>query len=233
MSIDPAVISRPRTGTTIGVQQLVVNYGSVSRSPWRLKAVIDRQGHAVTSRFLTVRPVSPGQPLLFFWALCNSPLANAYVYAHSGKRDVLTGVLRAMPVPRCSHDDIRRIVELTRAYLDAVSVSSDNSLSSTVDDDEACQLLKRVDAEILRLYNMPPRLERQLLDLFIGYQRPGVPFRFIRYFPDGFTPCFPLHMYLSESYRHSTAGALRARYEPMTDPAMLAALEHAVEDFGE
>jgi hypothetical protein len=93
--------------------------------------------------------------------------------------------------------------------------------------------LQLVDAEILRLYDLPPRLERQLLDLFAGYKRPGVPFDFRRYFPEDFEPYFPLHLYLSEEYQRSTAGALRKRYKLVTDPAILAALEHAVEAFQE
>ena len=36
----------------------------------------------------------------------------------------------------------------------------------------------RVDAEVLRLYELPPKLERQLLDLFAGWPRLGVPFSF-------------------------------------------------------
>jgi hypothetical protein len=52
MSVDPIVISRPRSGTTVGVPQILLNYAPVSRFPWRFKAVIDREGHAVTSRFL-------------------------------------------------------------------------------------------------------------------------------------------------------------------------------------
>jgi len=106
-------------------------------------------------------------------------------------------------------------------------------LSATLDEDKARQALQRVDAEILRLYDLPPRLERQVLDLFAGQQRPGVPFTFDRYFPEDFLPCFSLHMYLSESYQRSTAGALRARYKPITEPAILDALERALQEFEE
>src|SRR5262249_55934249 len=200
----------------------------VSRSPWRLKAIIDRDGHAVTSRFLTLRPVSKSYPLEFLWGLCNSPFANAYVYAHTGKRDVLTGMMRAMPVPHISGPEVQRIVEGVHAYFDAVATPAREELTSTFDETTACRLLQQVDAEILRLYDFPPRLERQLLDIFSGYKRLGVPFNFSRYFPAGFEPCFPLYLYLSEEYQRSTAGALRSRYKPITDPAILAALEHAV-----
>lgn len=96
---------------------------------------------------------------------------------------------------------------------------------------KATEMLHR--AEVLHLYELPPRLERQVLELFAGWRRQGVPFDFERYFPADFEPCFPLHMYLSESYQRSTAGALRARYQPVTDPAILAALERAMQDFEE
>jgi hypothetical protein len=45
----------------------------------------------------------------------------------------------------------------------------------------------RVDAEVLRLYNLPPKLERRLLDLFSGVRRRGVPFVQMEYFPKGYT----------------------------------------------
>jgi hypothetical protein len=50
-----------------------------------------------------------------------------------------------------------------------------------------------VDVEVLRLYELPPPLERELLDLFAGWPRVGVPFRFDGYFPPHFGDCLPLH----------------------------------------
>src|SRR4030095_8246200 len=197
------------------------------------KAIIDRAGHAVTSRFLTLRPLTKSYPLEFLWGLCNSPFANAYVYTHTGKRDVLTGMMRAMPVPHLAASAIQRVVEAVHTYFEAVAPSVGGGMTFAFDSHAACTLLQHVDAEILRLYDLPPRLERQLLDLFSGYERLGVPFDFRRYFPEDFEPYFPLCIYLSEEYQRSTAGALRKRYKPMTDPAILAALEHAVEAFKE
>jgi len=233
MSVDPMVISRPRTGTTTGVPQILLNYARVSRLPWRLKAIIDREGHAVTSRFLTLRPLTESCPLEFLWGLCNSPFANAYVYTHTEKRDVLTGMIRAMPVPHTSDSKIQRVVEAVHKYFEVVAPSEREGLTPAFDQNTACRLLQHVDAEILRLYGLPPRLERQLLDLFSGFKRRGVPFNFSRYFPEDFEPYFPLHVYLSEEYQRSTAGALRKRYKPVTDPVILAALEHAVKAFEE
>ena len=39
-----------------------------------------------------------------------------------------------------------------------------------------------LDAEVLRLYDLPASAERLLLDQFTGEQRPGVPFSFASYY---------------------------------------------------
>ena len=45
------------------------------------------------------------------------------------------------------------------------------------------RLLIFVDAELLRLYNLPARAERLLLDSFARYIRKGIPFEFKQYYP--------------------------------------------------
>ena len=49
-------IDRSRWGLTRGVPQVLFNYASTSRGPWRLKALIDRGGRAVSKSFVAVRP---------------------------------------------------------------------------------------------------------------------------------------------------------------------------------
>ena len=234
LNIDADVVKTERTGSSVGVPQVLLNYARVSRGPWRLKAVIDRDGHAVTSRFLTVRPRHDSTPLEFLWAMCNSPVANAYMYTHSMKRDNLTGTVRDVPVPSVSAIDMARVAEAVHAYLNAVG-SPFEAFGTLTPGHIARQLLLRVDAEVLRLYDLPPRLERQMLDLFAGAKgcRLGVPFAFDRYYPEGYEPCFPLHEYLSQDYARSTAGDLRERHQNVAIPAVLAALRRAVGDLEE
>ena len=50
------------------------------------------------------------------------------------------------------------------------------------------QALLALDAEVLKLYDLPPALERQLLDLFTGVERKGVGCDFRGYYPPGFSP---------------------------------------------
>src|SRR6266849_6804494 len=111
--------------------------------PWRLKAIIDREGHAVTSRFLTLRPLTKSCPLEFLWGLCNSPFANAYVYTHTGKRDVLTRMMRAMSVPHISGPEVQRVVEAVHAYFEAVTPAAREGLTPTFDQHTACRLLQQ------------------------------------------------------------------------------------------
>ena len=93
--------------------------------------------------------------------------------------------------------------------------------------------LLRMDAEVLRLYDLPPRLERQLLDLFSGKQRPGVGCQFHGYFPPGFNAWIPLHQYISDEYRAAASDTTINRCEPAKSPDILAAVEATAELFNE
>lgn len=216
------VIEVRRAGAVSGIPQVVLNYAPCSRGPWRLKALIDPNGHALSSRFVVFRP-HDGVPLELIWGLLNSPLANAFMYDHSGKRDNLVGTLREIPIPRFERDDLERVVILVRSYLDLAAHNSP----------DAQQVLLSVDAELLKQYDLPPRSERQILDQFQNYPRPGVPFRQTAYFPAGFRPCIPLHRYLSLEYRCSTAGQLRHVVRPWASPKTVTALKAAVQAFWE
>lgn len=232
INVSPDVIRRAGTGTLVRRPQVILNYAPVSRGPWRLKAILDRDGRAVTSRFLTVRPLNPAWPLEFFWAVLNSPFANAFAYSRSSKRDILAGDMRGLPVPRLSVADAQRIASLARVYLDAARGS--DTLFVQTDPSPLREVLLQLDAEVLSLYSLPPRLERELLDLFAGKRRLGVPFEFNRYYPPDYAPFIPLAVFLSQDFRRSTAEQLLARSKSEPAPQhLVAALEHAVEAFQE
>ena len=175
MNLSKEAIRREVSGTTIGIPQVLLSYGRVSRGPWRLKAFIDREGRPVASRFITVRPRTCSLELL--WALLNSPVANAYAFTHLAKRDNIVGDMRKIPMPRGTA--FREVEKTTRAYLAAAA--------SRTDPDKLQRLMMEVDAAVLRLYALPVSLEVKLLALFTGWNRVGVPFQQKSYFPPEFT----------------------------------------------
>ena len=61
-----------------------------------------------------------------------------------------------------------------------------------------------IDAEVLRLYDLPPKYERQLLDLFWEEKR-RVPIDYSGYIPPEYESWIPLHIYISKNFRKTKA----------------------------
>ena len=232
LNLDPRLISRKRWGTKTDVPQLLVNYAPVSRGPWRVKALIDKKGHPVTSSFLVVRPKTTDWSLEVIWAILNSPLANAYAYCHGTKRTVLTGMLRALPIPDVGKEVLSELGHLVKSYFELFS-SASKVLQRDVDKKEAKRQMLAIDAEVMRFYDLPPKLERQVLDLFDGWERKGVEFKFTRYFPKDFDSYIPLHEYLSEDYQRSTVSFVSKWVEEVRSPEIIKAFKAAEEAFKE
>ena len=228
--IDPAPknIRTPGPLKSRGIPQVMLNYAPIAREPWRLKAAIDYAGIAFSSRFLAFRPKRGGPSLRALWAILNSPVANAYAYCFSGKRETLVKEWRALPLPNVTLEHALSIEGAAAAYLAAMEANQ-TSFMQTDSKDTASRALLALDAEILKLYDLPPRLERQLLDLFKGVERKGVGCDFRGYYPSEFRPCIPLHEYISEGYQRSTAGNIASQFEPVRSKAALAALDMAEE----
>lgn len=238
VNLAETVVDRIVAGAPTSKPQVLLNYGPVARKPWKLKATLDEQGHALTSRFSAIRPRDGGPSALYLWALLNSPVANAFAYDKLGKRDILVGTMRTMPVPTRSpaHESAieqaaRRYRTLAIAKAAAKPVPTDlfnQSAPSTGQmptDAEVRAALLEMDAAVLRAYDLPPRLERQLLDLFTGVERKGVGLddaqgksTFRGYYPPGFTSALPLHMVISEQFERARADKSSARLKPGESP---------------
>jgi hypothetical protein len=173
MNLNTSVIRRPVSGTVIGTPQVLLNYAPASRGPWRLKALIDKVGHAVTSNFIVVRPVAPSYSLQTLWALLNSPIANAYAFSHLGRRHNIVGDIRKIPIPKAN--SFEWVDHAAKAYLAAAS-----SGTPAV---KLQELFLRLDCEVLKLYSLPLDAEQSLLAMFTGWERVGVPFRMCGYLP--------------------------------------------------
>lgn len=223
------VLRRP--GAQPGHPQVIVNY-SGPREPWRLKAVVDDKGLAVSSRFLVMRSRSDMLSLRILWAVLNSPVANAYAHCFAGKRQTLPREWKEFPLPPLTPERAMAIEAAAKRYLDLVRPSDRFTLDHR-DESAVRQALLAMDAEVLRLYDLPPRLERQLLDLFDGVERKGVGCRFRHYYPPDLKAFVPLHELLSSAYGESTLGRYTDERQPIEDPDILAALRHAADSFSE
>jgi hypothetical protein len=232
INLADSVIDRVVAGAPTGKPQVLLNYATVAREPWKLKATLDERGLALTNRFLAIRPRPDGPSALFLWAILNSPVANAFVYDHLGKRDILVGTMRKMPVPARSRSHEAMIEQASLRYRQLAS-SAGPLFTPDSTPEYIKHALLEMDAAVLQAYDLPPRLERQLLDLFTGIERKGVGCEFRGYYPPGLNAYVPLHELISEEYARSTLGRFRAEHTPVESPDVLRALRTASEEVGE
>jgi len=153
--------------------KVIVPKSILSRGPWRYAAVIDKNGLIVRRRFFAVWPKVKGISVELLAALMNSPIGQALAYAHSNKRDIPKRVYNSIPIPADITDANALVTALVNEYLALIKGQKEQ---------EAREKLIEIDSEVLKLYRLPVRLERQLLKLFLGQQR-RVPFDFTGYDP--------------------------------------------------
>jgi len=213
INLEAEAVGSYRAGRGLNKPQVLLNYARVSRDAWRLKATLDEEGLTITSRFIAIRPTERELNALHLWALLNSPVANGFAHTHFGKRDNLVGTMRLMPVPRWSQENATRIEQAAMRYR-ALATSPGSLYQTEATPEGIRQALLEMDAAVLQAYNLPPRLERQLLDLFAGVPRKGVGCNFTGYYPAGFTSSLPLHYVISDSFKRAAADVTCDRFKP-------------------
>jgi hypothetical protein len=66
------------------------------------------------------------------------------------------------------------------------------------------RLLVEIDAAVLRAYDLPPRIERRLLEFFRGHEQARrVDHTFRGWIPEDFTAYVPLHEYIGPLLREN------------------------------
>lgn len=183
--------------------KVACNAARLQRSPWRLGAIADAEGMAFSQRFFGIWP--RGKATIYsLAAIINSPLANAYLFAREEDRDHRVRILNSIPIPSVLHLG-------AGGNIDTLSRDLHRQLSRRqIDEEKAKKTLLQIDAEILRAYDLPPILERELLDTFQGIKRP-VPFEFTGYYPKDFEAYIPLHELISPEFEEARADRLLER----------------------
>lgn len=195
--------------------KVIVNAARRRRGVWPLTAVPDSEGLWCYQNLSGIWPESRNEwPLELLAAVLNGPLANAFVAVRSNKRHVLRSTLLSIPLPSRSLLDVPAIV----------------SLVHRVKETPKQDIVLQIDAEVLRGYDLPPRLERQLLSFFEGGDRPGFT-DFRGFYPPGFESALPLHKVMAELIDQNRAGRLLGTVPVLHEPAVTEMFEEIANGF--
>ncbi len=193
--------------------KVILNRHILRRSPWRIVGYPDTSGLVCCQNFIAAWP-KMDLPIELLASLLNSPLLNAAIYANEGKRDIRIKTLEDVRIPFIEKIEIQAIINLEKKYLSLRKDLGDDIVMEGANIASLVRILFEIDSLILKAYDLPPRLERKLLNFFNGYPRP-VPFSFPDYYPKDFQPCIPLHKYLEMDMKRARAGEVLKRIEPL------------------
>jgi len=201
-----------------GNPKVVANAARKSRGAWTIESATDETGLICSQRFHGIWPTAK-VPIEVITAVLNGPVANAFVETQRPQRDNQIRLVEQIPVPFFGPKQILSIVSLIheyRSYRDQWLAQPERSVHF----ERLCrEIMIQIDAEVLAAYDLPPRLERELLDYFAGNERPG-PVKFDRYYPPDFRPAIPLRDYISEEFRGSTVRSTLERLPVLNDPVV-------------
>ncbi len=193
--------------------KVLLNGARRSRGPWRVIAACDRTGLLAIQSFQAAW-VKEGISTLFLAAFLNSAFANAFIYDHELDRNNSVKVLECIPIPPLTKYLIATVQEIAEECEKRISEDPTSDLTT---------LMINLDAELLRAYDLAPRDEKRLLDIFSGTKRPGCP-SFEGFYPKGFSPAVPLHEYISPDYRAARGAEFLSRLKVVDDPVISASL---------
>ncbi len=203
LNVSPSFMRTTALGFPWDKPKLIVNANQQSRGPWKITASLDNSGLVCYQNFHGIWPVG-SLALEVLAAVLNGPVANAFIGAREAKRHVHVQTLNEIPVPDFDQAQQHTMISLVRQYSEVRRLW----LSEDIGEDQAkewcLQLLTSIDAEVLRAYDLPPRVERKLLDYFSGHARLG-PVEFTQYYPSNFQPYIPWHLYLSQDFKLANA----------------------------
>ena len=146
--------------------KLMANAGRLSRGPWRIAATPDSSGLVGSQQWFGMWPRDrvDDANLAALAAVVNGPVANAYLAVHSPAKGIRITAVNAIPLP----DTLPDVTDLVADYQRLLTGSE--LLGDR--DAQLRDLLVQIDARVLAAYDLPPRLEHELLDYFGAAERP-------------------------------------------------------------
>lgn len=175
--------------------KVLVNVARLSRGPWRLAGVYDASGLVASQAFFGIWPKGRAAPGEAIEGIINNPLASAFMLECASNQHLTNDLLRQLPIPK--PDRLQEVVSFVKRYREARATAQAEVLHSPGTDGLLANLLVQVDAAVLKAYNLPPRLERRLLEFFRGHEHERrVGHKFDGWLPEDFTAYIPLHEFL-------------------------------------
>jgi type I restriction-modification system DNA methylase subunit len=190
--------------------KILANAARISRGPWCFAAAIDRRKLVCSQQLFGIwlRPERTALSLEALCAVLNNPLAVAYISSHSPPDRIRVGAVNSLPIPRSLTTEIN---ELVHEY---ISVLAERTRLFSQFEKRASDILNEIDAEILAAYDLPPRLERRVLEYFRGEVRPTL-HEWKHWFPENFGPFIPLREYLSPQYQKAVTPWVQKVFAPL------------------
>jgi hypothetical protein len=147
--------------------KIITNAVRLSRGPWRLAAAVDRKRLAFSQQLFGLWPLPESRQMSLesYAAVLNGPIANAFFSTRYPSHRFRVGSFKELPIPPSLPLNLG---DMVAEYTKLVASADIFRLS----DRRASELLTCIDAMVLEAYDLPVRLERQLLDLFCGATRP-------------------------------------------------------------
>ena len=146
--------------------KLLANAGRLSRGPWRIAATPDLSGLIGSQQWFGMWPRGEVDEngLAALASILNGPVANAYLAVHSPAKGIRMSAVNAIPLPE-RLPDIAELVADYRLLLTSAQLLDER-------DARLRDLLVEIDARVLAAYDLPPRLESDLLEYFGAAERP-------------------------------------------------------------
>lgn len=153
--------------------KIICNAVRSSRGPWRLAAAVDTSGLVVSQQFfgiwLNQAASQEVSSLVELTCILNSPLSNAYSFCHDPEKRLRVGTMQMLPIPKLRLAS--SLSGLFREYVDLVSQQDVGPLFA-LHSRSASDVLLEIDAVVLEAYDLPPRMERELLRFVSQGERP-------------------------------------------------------------
>jgi hypothetical protein len=190
--------------------KIIANAVRLTRGSWRLAAAVDNAGLICSQQLFGCWLASEQQTELQAWAaVLNGPVANAFVTVDSPAKGIRISTIRALPIPSRPPSDVEPLIA---EYRTLFLPESFNLVPESTR--KANELLNYIDANVLRAYDLPPRLERELLEFFRGARRPTLhPWH--HWLSEDFSPAIPLHEYLSGTHAKAAGNWVLDVFAPL------------------